>query len=129
MAQNRPISDVTSRSRRTRRRSSPITTRWSATANSPRTTATATFWALDFDLRDRRELERKRRQLEEAKEQHWRWIRRPNDGPKDQEVPRNRRCWCRVREGIRAAITLIPERLRVRREFREEFNPRRATYE
>ncbi|RYP42679.1 hypothetical protein DL767_000048 [Monosporascus sp. MG133] len=62
--------------------------------------------ALEFDLRDRRELERKTRRLEEAKER-----------------------WRRVREGIGAAIALIPERLRLRREFREEFNSRWAAFE
>ncbi|RYP89962.1 hypothetical protein DL770_003920 [Monosporascus sp. CRB-9-2] len=84
---------------------------------------------LEFDLRDRRELERKTRQLEDAKEQHGRWIRRLGDDPQDQEVLRNCRRWRKVREEIGAAIALIPERLRVRREFREEFNPRWAAFE
>ncbi|RYP49467.1 hypothetical protein DL768_004826 [Monosporascus sp. mg162] len=84
---------------------------------------------LEFDLRDRRELERKRRRLEEAKEQHGRWIRRLGDDPQDQDVLRNCRRWRKVREEIGATIALIPERLRVRREFREEFNPRWAASE
>ncbi|RYP69903.1 hypothetical protein DL771_005846 [Monosporascus sp. 5C6A] len=84
---------------------------------------------LEFDLRDRRELERKTRRLEEAKEQHARWIRLLGDDPGDQEVLRNCRRWRKVREEIGAAIALIPERLRARREFREEFNPKWAAFE
>lgn len=77
---------------------------------------------LEFDWRDRRELRRRTRELQHAKAQHGHWIALLNDDPRDPETLRHCRYWRRVREELGAEIGLIPERLRSRREFREEFN-------
>lgn len=77
---------------------------------------------LEFDKRDVRELKHKRRELEEAKEEHGYWISILNEDPRDLETLKNCRHWRVVREGIGAEISFISERLRTRRQFRDDFN-------
>ncbi|EMR62548.1 hypothetical protein MGN70_009121 [Eutypa lata] len=79
---------------------------------------------LEFDQRDWRELDRKKRELEDAKVKHGYWISLLKDDPRNPETLKSCRHWRRVREEIGEVLRLIPERLRIRRQFREDFNPK-----
>lgn len=79
---------------------------------------------LDFDRRDWRALRRKTEELEYAKEEHGYWIKLLKEDPRNHEILKHCRYWRTVREELGAEIQLIPERLRIRREFRHEYNRR-----
>ncbi|KAK7757613.1 hypothetical protein SLS62_000628 [Diatrype stigma] len=77
---------------------------------------------LDFDWRDRRALRHRTRDLEHAKAQHGHWIALLKDNPRDKNTLQQCQHWRKVREELGAEVRLIPDRLRKRREFREECN-------
>ena len=90
---------------------------------------------IEFDRRDRRELSRLKAELEIVKAQHSEYLQkvleeRPEGVCKiyhrNRRVENLKECQrLRLdRERLGAAIALIPERLRIRREFRCDFNCR-----